>query len=1528
MNKFFLLTIWLSCFFILTSLAQCPTLSANIDNVTCFGANNGSINLSVSGDSASLNNPGLIISEFHTDPSLNDSPFEWLELIVTASIDFNITPYTIIFSNNGISTSKGWVQGGKPTPPPANSSFAFLIDSGLVSPGDVVYVGGSLMTPIGNKLRLINTASDSGDGGIGEAFLTSGVLGNGGGVADGIAVFRNHVSQIDSSTVPVDAVFFGTGIGAAALVDTSIGFTLPNSDLYSGGHLKSTSYCAPEIITKYSLVAHGIYNRSSNNFTVGRTFVANTIPWNAATSSISIQGNSYLWSNGSTTKSISSLAAGTYTVTVTSADGCNVQSSFNLTEPAPLMLTLLSVDTICFGTSDGNIISSLSGGEAPYSYLWSNNSVSSNLGNIFAGTYTLTVTDINGCISTQYIDVNQTTAIYIDSVFPIATNASYPIIIKGSNLSSVTQVNFGLSPADSFTLLGDTAIVAVVPINADNGPITLYNNSGCSVISSFNFNLLNNFSSLTLKVYLDGLYAGGGYMNLPLVNGGFAGDGLSVDTVEALLYLESDLTTPVVRRKAVLKSNGLVEFIFPGHCIGNQYWLVIKNRNSIETWSKNPILFSENTYYNFSGIYHFPTVSTLAVSGITGTTSISGGIVNIDGGSNILSKGVCWSTFSNPTVALVTKTINGSGTGSFTSFVNNLNPGTTYFIRAYATNIVGTAYGNEISFSTLSGVTDLDGNIYDTIVIGSQVWLKKNLKVTKYRNGDSIPTILNNNAQWPLITFGALTLYNNSYLFDSLAGKLYNWYAVSDPRGLCPTNWHIPSDEEWNTLVQYLDSNACLTCTSSQSTFAGGALKEIGNAWPPPNAGATNSTGFSAIPGGYRSWYGTDMGWGDAYLWSSSQFSITGAYCRFLFSTKGDIERTYTDKREGYSVRCMKNSLPKISTSVITNLTTSTAISGGNVIDDSGSPVISRGVCWSTSSNPTDTLVTKTVNGTGTGNFISNLTGLSSGTTYYIRAYAKNNFGTAYGVERIFTTLSVGQNIDIDGNMYDTVVIGTQTWFKRNLSVTRYRNGDSINTGLTNSQWQTTVNGAYSIYNNDTLNEPALGRLYNWYSVVDSRGLCPSGWHVPSDFDWNRLILYLDPTTCVTCLGLQSWIAGSELKDTSTTGGIGFWNSPNQGATNSTGFKAIAGGYRAGSGVYYNLNQFASMWSSTEISPLFSWRRDLYYNDGRVNRDNGGKNEGCSVRCLKDGLPELLTDSILFITSSTATTGGIITYDGGAPVITRGVCWSTSPNPTVALVTKTVDGSGDGSFISLISNLSPGITYYVRAYAINPVGISYGVERIFTTMSSGHVFDVDGNIYDTVVIGSQVWMKQNLRTTKYSNGDNVIFNSGVWNTPIGYFNYYGNSLSNDSVYGKLYNGVAVADSRNLCPTGWHVPSNTDWKQLIYHLDVNSDTTCNTCQSSLVAGGYMKNTGIVYWATPNVGATNSSNFTALPGGIYSGNVNINSGLFQNINYTGNWWSSDFGMVQLENSVSNLWVSDFGTSQLPSYSTGYSVRCIKD
>jgi len=291
-----------------------------------------------------------------------------------------------------------------------------------------------------------------------------------------------------------------------------------------------------------------------------------------------------------------------------------------------------------------------------------------------------------------------------------------------------------------------------------------------------------------------------------------------------------------------------------------------------------------------------PTVTTTPITIITNTTASSGGNVTAAGGATVTDRGVCWSLSQNPTIS-DNKTSNGTGTGSFTISITGLVSGTSYYARAYATNSAGTSYGNEVSFTT--SITDIDGNVYQTIKIGNQVWMAENLKTTKYRNGDLIgttnPTSLDISSESaPKYQWAYGGNENNVPIY----GRLYTWEALNDSRNIAPAGWHVARDDEWTTLTTNLGG----------LSVAGGKLKESGtNHWNSPNTGATNETGFNALPGGLRRSDGLFFSIGDyGSWWTSSGLSIN-AWVYTMNNTGTNVFRGNDSIRHGFSVRCVRD---------------------------------------------------------------------------------------------------------------------------------------------------------------------------------------------------------------------------------------------------------------------------------------------------------------------------------------------------------------------------------------------------------------------------------------------------------------------------------------------------------------------------------------------------------------------------------------------------------------------------------------------
>ncbi len=281
---------------------------------------------------------------------------------------------------------------------------------------------------------------------------------------------------------------------------------------------------------------------------------------------------------------------------------------------------------------------------------------------------------------------------------------------------------------------------------------------------------------------------------------------------------------------------------------------------------------------------NLPSLATAAVTGIQGFAAISGGEITSDGGSSIIERGICWSNLPDPNLNNSGKIILGSGTGSFSGLMKGLDMNSTYYVRAFAKNQMGISYGNQFSFTTANKIIDIDGNEYQYIQIGSQLWMRENLKVSRYQNGDSIPVSKVVSLYTPGI-MGEITPF----------GKYYNQYAVNEPRGVCPTGMHVPTDADWMVLKNFLGGDS----------IAGGKLKAVSELWNSPNVGATNESGFSALPGGVYPYSFGNFNfcgfWSTASLWSIYNYEqILRVNVTFLGLQINDPSR-------GYSVRCLKD---------------------------------------------------------------------------------------------------------------------------------------------------------------------------------------------------------------------------------------------------------------------------------------------------------------------------------------------------------------------------------------------------------------------------------------------------------------------------------------------------------------------------------------------------------------------------------------------------------------------------------------------
>jgi uncharacterized protein (TIGR02145 family) len=468
--------------------------------------------------------------------------------------------------------------------------------------------------------------------------------------------------------------------------------------------------------------------------------------------------------------------------------------------------------------------------------------------------------------------------------------------------------------------------------------------------------------------------------------------------------------------------------------------------------------------------------------------------------------------------------------------------------------------------------------------LGTYSWMKANLDVEFYRNGDPIPQVTDA-SEWLNLKTGAWCYINNDSELGKKYGKLYNWYAVNDPRGLAPLGSHIPHSSEWNDLSEYLGGDY----------VAGGNLKSTGTIedgnglWKSPNTGATNMSNFSAQPAGFRYDAFSKIG-ENAIFWSSSEYDDKNVYVNKLSYDTSAIVQVVGKKGCGFSVRCvMDYTLPVISsiepsTFMVNEIIT---IFGSGFGEKRGTNFVSfnfltpAGIDYQLwSDTEIRVIVPKDAE---SGKIYVSINGLkSSGVEYTI--------------------------YEQDPNLFEPIVIGDQTWMSRNLNVSLYRNGDTIPQVTDLEEWKKLKTGAWCYYENNAKNQSIYGKLYNWYAVNDPRGLAPEGWHVPRQEEWTLLMDFLGGST----------EAGGKMKQTGTSKEhTGLWKAPNWGATNESRFTALPAGGRE-ENYFSGIGTTAYWWTASELDIDEADSKIIGFMEAACISFSNKKYYGYAVRCIKD----------------------------------------------------------------------------------------------------------------------------------------------------------------------------------------------------------------------------------------------------------------------------------------------------------------------
>jgi uncharacterized protein (TIGR02145 family) len=876
---------------------------------------------------------------------------------------------------------------------------------------------------------------------------------------------------------------------------------------------------------------------------------------------------------------------------------------------------------------------------------------------------------------------------------------------------------------------------------------------------------------------------------------------------------------------AILETNSTTQGLLPPRMTYRQRMLISSPVAGLTIWCSNCGTSGQMQVYNGTlwtdmvggtSLTANPEITTTTPKNITSTSATSGGEITSDGGNTITARGIVWGTSNNPTISLTTKTTLSGTTGIFTSNMTGLTINTQYYVRAYATTSLGTTYGSQNAFTTIG------------LPVVASTTTVSSITGTTATSGGNITSDGG----------GAITA-----------------------RGVV---WSTTTNPTIALSTRTTDAGNTGTFTSNLTGLTAGTLYYV-------RAYATNNGGTS---------YGPEV----------------------TFSTR---------------------SLPIVSTSSVTNITSSTATSGGNLTNDGGSTITEKGVCWSTSPNPT-IADSRTNNGVTAGTYTSNLTGLLPLTLYYVRAYATNTAGTAYGPQVSFTTLSTPPA--------DVTSTTGKIWLDRNLGASRVATSATDASAFGDLyQWGRGTDGHQSRTSTKTngivtTNTPGDALfifsssfyLFDWRSpqndglwqgVNGVNNPCPTGYRLPTDAEWT-----------------------AEIATWSSSNSAGAFASPLK--LTNTLFRDYGNGNIPATVIgdpgYY--------WTSTISAPdaTFTGKnaRYLFFNTARAEIQSFPRAAGLAVRCIKDYIANpptvAATTAATNVTATSATSGGNVTNDGGGVITARGVVWSTTTNPTITLSTKTTDAGTTGTFTSTLTGLTGGTQYFVRAYATNSGGTTYGTQITFTTLDANSVVTgtgrtwMDRNLGATLVATSQFdvnalgdlyqWGRRTDGHEKRTSSTTVIQSSG--DVPGNALFIRGGSSGNfDNPYdwrvtpnNNLWQSTGI---NNPCPVGFRIPTQAEW--------VAEIATWGTSRNAQGAFASPLKLTIGGFRDSQVGSINNVATTSTDGiGFYWSNANSTSAPGVSM------------ALQLRPKQQPNNPADVGQAEMVGYARahGMSVRCIKD
>ena len=1159
---------------------------------------------------------------------------------------------------------------------------------------------------------------------------------------------------------------------------------------------------------------------------------------------------------------------------------------------------------------------------------------------------------------------------YSDSAFAKKLNiADSAIYVTKTQLASYNFASSGTSTTTTSVTIDTTSLSNRINLKANTTDLT-----------ALNTNIASNTASITVNATAINLKAP---IASPLFSGSVA-IGTTTPSSSAVLDITSTSQGLLLPRLTYVQKTAITSpvaglVLWCSDC-GASGEMQVFNGTSFVNIVGGPAQFALPVISSTTGAYS-----------ITTSAAMSGGVITSDGGASITARGVVWGTSTAPTIALATKTTDGTGTGTYSSSITGLTSGVTYYVRAYATNSIGTKYGAEITLNTAQAVATLaattpvsaigsttatsGGNItYDggaTVTVSGVVW-----------STTSTPTI----ALATKTTNGAANGTYTSTITGLTPGILY--YVRSYATNSVGTNYGAQTSfTTLNTATIFATASA--TAITSSTATTGGTITADGGAEVTAR-GVVYGTSSGATT--YSVTTGTGTG-----TYTSSLTGLTPATTYYVRSFATNSVGTVYGTETSFTTIAIA---PTLTTTAASSITKYAASAGGAITSNGGSTITVSGICWSTTATPT-TSNFKTTDGTTSGTFTSAITGLTAGTTYYVRSYATNAIGTSYGAAQSFTTLSTSSN---------NPVLASTTSATSITSSSAILGGNVTDEGATQVSVRglvygiTTGSSTYSVTlgsGTGTFTNTLTGLTQGTTYFVRSFATNVQGTTYGAETSFTtQTIATLSATATPTSITTTSAVSGGTISSTGgatiTTSGLVWGANANpeitlttkttDGSTSGTFTSSIIG---LTQGATYHVRAYATNYLGTSYGPNITFTTlttpaisgtasatsvtsSSATTGGTITADGGatvtsrglvyGTSSGASTYSVTTGTgtgtytssltgltpattyyvrsfatnsvgtvygtetsfttiaiaPTLTTTAASSITKYAASAGGTITSNGGSTITVSGICWSTTATPTTSDF-KTTDGTTTGIFTSALTGLTAGTTYYVRAYATNAIGTSYGANESFTTLSTPPS-------QTTVLIGTQRWTDKNLNVANYRNGDAITYasNATQWAAAnaLGQGAYmYLLYASGDggATYGKLYNWYAVNDSRGLAPEGYHIPTESEWTTLTSgraYAELKSNTTdwgasfANSNNNLVITGRINTYIG-----------NNSTGFNALPGGNIADNgSNLNTG-------SGWFWTADAATAT---TAKWIYFNPGAIYTLSPYNKGnaMSVRLVKD